>query len=87
MDKETKQSILQEYGIHESDVGSSSVQIALLTHRISEITSHLRGNQHDHSSRGGLRRLVNRRRKLLNYLYRHDHDNYLQVVQKLGLRH
>lgn len=86
MDKETKQSIIKEHAIHESDVGSSQVQIAVLTHRIKELTSHLREHPHDHATRHGLRHLVNRRRKLLDYLNGHDHEGYQQLVKKLGLR-
>lgn len=86
MDKETKQSIISEYAVHDSDVGSSQVQIAVITHRINEITKHLREHPHDHATRHGLRRLVNQRRKLLDYLDRNDHDGYRQLVQRLGLR-
>lgn len=86
MEKETKQTIIKEFAQSEGDVGSSSVQIAVLTARIKEITDHLKINKKDHSSRRGLIAMVNRRRKLLNYVNSKDHAKYLDLIKRLELR-
>jgi small subunit ribosomal protein S15 len=62
------------------------VQVALLTHRISELTEHMKVHKHDHHSRRGLLKLVGRRRRLLTYLQRHDLEGYLALIKELGLR-
>ncbi|SDP45482.1 small subunit ribosomal protein S15 [Actinopolyspora xinjiangensis] len=81
-----KQQILSEYGLHESDTGSAEAQIALLTHRISGLTEHLKEHKHDHHSRRGLLLMVGRRRRMLNYLTRVDITRYRSLIQRLGLR-
>ena len=70
----------------EKDTGSSDVQVAVLTKRIEHLTEHLKTNAHDHNSRRGLIMMVNRRRKLLDYLKRTDEPRYLALVKELGLR-
>ncbi len=87
MDKATKTSIKQDFRRHESDSGSSEVQIALLTSRINELTEHLKRNMKDHGSRRGLIMMVSKRRSLLDYLRKNDTGKYQAIVQKLGLRH
>ncbi len=87
MDRATKDAIRSDFMRHERDTGSSEVQIALITRRISEITEHLQSHKKDKSSRRGLIMLVNKRRKLLDYLNREDHERYKQVLQRLNLRH
>jgi len=87
MDKATKTGIIQEYAINGSDTGSASVQIAVLTERIKELTEHMKVHPKDVHSRRGLIAMVNRRRKLLKYLNRTDHSRYLGIIQSLGLRH
>ena len=62
------------------------MQIALLTHRISELTEHMKAHKHDHHSRRGLLRLVGRRRRLLTYLQKHDLEGYRALIKELGLR-
>ena len=84
--KEDKQGIVGQHGRHESDTGSSQVQIALLTRRINELTEHLRTHRKDHYSRRGLLKLVGRRRRLLNYLQRNDLEGYRALIKELGLR-
>ena len=86
MDKDTKQTIIKEYAKSESDVGSSDVQVAVLTGRIKELTEHLKIHKKDHSTRRGLIALVNRRRKLLDYLNRTDHSRYVELIKRLELR-
>jgi small subunit ribosomal protein S15 len=72
---------------HDSDTGSSRVQIAVLTERINYLTDHFKQHAKDHHSRRGLLKMVGKRRRLLDYLKRTDVDGYRKVVQDLGLRH
>lgn len=81
-----KQEIIDKYRIHEKDTGSSNVQIALLTKRINDLTSHFKLHPKDHHSRRGLLKLVGQRRRLLNYLNRRDPNQYKTLIQGLGLR-
>ncbi len=84
--KEIKQSIIDQYKIHEGDTGSPEVQIAILTYRINTLNEHLRANHNDHHSRRGLLKMVGHRRNLLNYLTKVDIERYRAIVEKLGLR-
>jgi small subunit ribosomal protein S15 len=84
--KEAKLDLVGKHGRHESDTGSSQVQIALLTTRINELTEHLRRHPKDHYSRRGLLKLVGRRRRFLNYLQKHDLEGYRALIKELGLR-
>lgn len=84
--KEQKQAIIEEYKVHEGDTGSPEVQIAILTHRISALTEHLKTNKKDHHSRRGLNKMVGHRRNLLAYLQKNDIERYRAIVAKLGLR-
>ena len=86
MDHATKSAIKDDYRLHDRDSGSSEVQVALLTARISELTEHLRQHKKDHSSRRGLINMVSRRRRLLNYLQSEDAERYKNVIKRLGLR-
>jgi small subunit ribosomal protein S15 len=83
---EAKREIVQKYGKSETDTGSPEVQIALLTARINHLTEHLREHKGDHHSRRGLLMLVGQRRRLLNYLQRHQLDRYRTLIGELGLR-
>ena len=84
--KEAKSELIGKFAQHEGDTGSPEVQVALLTARINELTEHLRGHKKDHHSRRGLLMLVGQRRRLLEYLNRHNIDRYRGLVQELGLR-
>ncbi len=84
--KEVKSQIMAEYATHEGDTGSPEVQIAVLTHRINELTEHLKANNHDHHSRRGLLKMVGHRRNLLAYLQKKDIERYRSIVARLGLR-
>ena len=86
MDSDQKSALITEYGRKDSDTGSPEVQIALLSHRITELTDHLRTHRQDHSSRRGLIKLVGQRRRLLNYLNSQDVNRYRTLVGQLGLR-
>ncbi len=84
--KEAKQQHVQKFGKHETDTGSTEVQIAMLTERINELTEHLRTHKKDHYSRRGLLKLVGRRRRFLNYLQQKDLEGYRALIKELGLR-
>ncbi|MEA2013332.1 MAG: 30S ribosomal protein S15 [Verrucomicrobiota bacterium] len=86
MDKATKSAIIKKFGRDENDCGSSEVQIAILTERITEITEHLKKFKKDNHSRKGLIDLVGRRRKLLKYLLNNDSEKHDKVVKELKLR-
>ena len=85
-DAETKKKIIAEYAVAEGDTGSPEVQIALLSHRNSHLTEHLKTHKHDHHSRRGLLLLVGQRRRLLNYLQKTEIARYRAIVERLGLR-
>ena len=84
--QERKQEIVAQFGAGPQDTGNTRVQVALLTARINELTEHLRAHSKDHHSRRGLLMLVGQRRRLLNYLQRHDLEGYRALVRELGLR-
>ena len=81
-----KQQIITDYKTHDADTGSCEVQVALLTARIAHLTEHLRSHRKDFHSRRGLIKMTSRRRKLLDYLKRHDLDKYTEIIQRLKLR-
>ncbi len=81
-----KEEIITNFRTHEQDTGSCEVQIALLSARIAHLTGHLRDHRKDFHSRRGLLTMTSRRRKLLNYLKKHQLDKYNEVLQKLNLR-
>ena len=84
--KEKKEKLIKDYKMHERDTGSTSVQIALLTERINSLTGHFKVHKKDHHSRQGLLRLINQRRKLLEYLKKEDKEQYEKLIKKLKLR-
>jgi small subunit ribosomal protein S15 len=77
---------VEKYRTHETDSGSTRVQVALLTERILYLTEHFRAHKKDHHGRRGLMRMVGQRKRLLNYLKRTDVDDYRKIVKDLGLR-
>ena len=83
---ETKQRVISEYQRQEGDTGSSEVQIALLTERISNLSGHFDDHSKDHHSRRGLLKIVSQRRRLLDYLTRDDVERYATLIGRLGLR-
>ncbi|MEW6585649.1 MAG: 30S ribosomal protein S15 [Nitrospirota bacterium] len=86
IDRTQKQTIINDYGIHETDTGSPEVQIALLSTRINYLTEHFKTHKKDHHSRRGLLKLVSQRRKLLNYLKQSDKERYEKVIERLDIR-
>ena len=83
---QTKDKIVKEYQLADNDTGSPEVQVALLTHNINSLQDHFRDHSKDHHSRRGLIRMVNQRRKLLDYLREKDAARYSALIQRLGLR-
>ena len=81
-----KAEIIKEYQLAEGDTGSPEVQVALLTHNINALQDHFRDHHKDHHSRRGLIRMVNQRRKLLDYLKSKDAARYSNLIGRLGLR-
>ncbi|MBB1074672.1 30S ribosomal protein S15 [Rhodoferax sp. 4810] len=86
MTAEDKRQVVADHARGTNDTGSPEVQVALLTARIKQLTEHFTIHKHDHHSRRGLVRMVNSRRKLLDYLKGKDIDRYRALIQKLGLR-
>lgn len=86
LNAEQKSQVVSDYQQSASDTGSPEVQVALMTARIEHLTSHFKTHIHDHHSRQGLLRLVNRRRKLLDYLKNKDVERYRSLIGRLGLR-
>lgn len=81
-----KKTIVETYGKDANDTGSSEVQVALLTARINQLTEHFAAHKQDHHSRRGLVKMVNSRRKLLDYLKASDMERYRSLISRLGLR-
>jgi small subunit ribosomal protein S15 len=82
-----KQTVMTTHQLHDSDTGSTRVQVALLTERINSLTDHFRTHSKDHHGRRGLLKMVSTRRRLLTYLKRKDLLTYRALIAQLGLRH
>ena len=85
LDPKIKQKIIKEFATKSGDTGSPEVQVALLTEQIKNLASHLKEHTHDIHSRRGLLSMVNKRRRLLQYLVKKEEDRYKVVIEKLGL--
>ena len=85
LDANIKQKIIVQFATKEGDTGSPEVQVALLTEQIKNLTTHLKEHTHDVHSRRGLLSMVNKRRRLLQYLLKKEEDRYRGVIDKLGL--
>ena len=83
---EEKKGIIDSYKVHESDTGSTEVQVAIITERIKYLTEHFKVHAKDHHSRRGLLKLVGKRRRLLNYLKKKDVSKYRELIERLGIR-
>jgi small subunit ribosomal protein S15 len=86
MSKEKKGEIIDNFKLHEKDTGSSEVQIALLSERISYLTEHFKTHKKDHHSRRGLLKMVSLRRRLLDYIKKNDNAKYRDIIKRLGIR-
>ena len=84
--KENKRNLINEYSKNEKDTGSAGVQIAVLTERIKNLTEHFKTHNKDNHSKRGLVSLVNKRKKLLNYLSRKNKSEYSDLIKKLNIR-
>jgi small subunit ribosomal protein S15 len=83
---ERKREVLQTHRRHDKDTGSPEVQVALLTERINQLSSHFEVHAKDHHSRRGLLKMVSQRRRLLDYLRKNDASRYQSLIERLGLR-
>ena len=83
----TKRGVIEKYSRHKKDVGSSEVQVALLSERIAQLTEHFKAFPKDHHSRRGLLNMVSRRRRLLDYLKKSDTERYKKLIKMLGVKH
>lgn len=86
LNAEDKSGIIAEYRRSATDTGSAEVQVALLSARINQLSEHFSGHKKDHHSRRGLLKMVNQRRKLLDYLKDNDQGRYQELISRLGLR-
>ena len=84
--KEKKQELINGFKTHEKDTGSPEVQVAILTEKVNYLTGHLKKHKNDKHSRQGLLQMVNKRRRLLDYLKKVDYNRYQAIVEKLKLR-
>jgi small subunit ribosomal protein S15 len=84
--REVKTAVIETNRIHETDTGSADVQVAVLTERIGQLQQHLAMHKQDNHTRRGLMMMVGKRRRLLNYLARNDHERYKELIGRLGLR-
>jgi len=82
----SKQDLIKKYGAHTNDSGSTEVQVALLTSRIAQLTDHLKKHGKDSDSRRGLLMMVGKRRRLLNFIVKHEPAKYEKIIKELGLR-
>ncbi len=86
LNAETKKKVVEDYRLDDNDTGSPEVQVALLTYNINSLQEHFRAHGKDHHSRRGLIRMINQRRKLLDYLKSKDQPRYASLIARLGLR-
>ena len=84
--KENKKEIISKFAINDNDTGSSEVQIAVLSERITNLIDHFKSHKHDNHSKRGLLAMVNKRKKLLNYLFKKDDAKYKEIIKKLNIR-
>ena len=86
LEKKEKQRFINKFRVHDTDTGSSQVQIAILTEEVSRLTEHLQAHKHDQSSRRGLLKKVSERRRLLKYLQKEDSEAFNELAKKLKLK-
>ena len=84
--KETKKNLISKFAINKKDTGSAEVQIAVLSERINNLTAHFKNHNHDDHSKRGLLAMVNKRKKLMNYLSKKDRTKYQEIIKKLNIR-
>ena len=84
--KDTKQNLISKFAINKNDTGSAEVQIAILSERIKNLTEHFKNHKHDNHSKNGLIAMVNKRKRLLNYLSKTNKQKYKDIIKKLNIR-
>ncbi|PSB30687.1 30S ribosomal protein S15 [Stenomitos frigidus] len=84
--QQRKQELISDYQVHETDTGSSDVQVAMLTERINRLSQHLKTNKKDHASRKGLLGMIGLRKRLLSYIQKQDNARYRALITRLGIR-
>ena len=84
--RENKKEIISKFAINKNDTGSSEVQIAVLSERITNLIEHFKNHKHDNHSKRGLLAMVNKRKKLLSYLSKKDESKYQEIIKKLNIR-
>ncbi|MBC7972358.1 MAG: 30S ribosomal protein S15 [Verrucomicrobia bacterium] len=84
--QQRKQELISDYQVHETDTGSSDVQVAMLTERINRLSEHLKANKKDHASRKGLLGMIGLRKRLLSYIQKQDNARYRALITRLGIR-
>ena len=84
--KENKKELISKFGINEKDTGSTEVQIAVLSERITNLIDHFKNHKHDNHSKRGLLAMVNKRKKLLSYLSKKDESKYKELIKSLNIR-
>tara|TARA_Y100001968_G_scaffold131888_1_gene120381 strand:+ start:194 stop:463 length:270 start_codon:yes stop_codon:yes gene_type:complete len=86
LDTAAKQVLINSHQTHSTDTGSVEVQVAIISERITKLSSHLQGNNHDYSSRQGLLKMIGRRKRLLSYVREKSEKRYTDIISKLGIR-
>ena len=84
--RDTKQNLISKFAINEKDTGSAKIQIAILSERIKNLTEHFKKHKHDNHSKTGLIAMVNRRKRLLNYISNKDNQKYKEIIKELNIR-
>ena len=84
--QEKKQELINTHQVHETDTGSADLQVAMLSERIQQLSSHLQSNQKDYASRQGLLKMIGKRKRLLGYIRKQDVTRYRELIAKLGIR-
>lgn len=84
--QQRKQEIIGEYQTHETDTGSADVQVAMLTERITKLSTHLKNNKQDYSSQRGLLKMIGKRKRLLTYIQKQNQEHYKALITRLGIR-
>ena len=84
--RDTKQNLISKFSINEKDTGSAEVQVAILSERINNLTEHFKEHKHDNHSKTGLIAMVNRRKRLLNYISNKDNQKYKEIIKELKIR-
>ncbi|MBD2136010.1 30S ribosomal protein S15 [Anabaena sp. FACHB-1237] len=84
--QQRKQELISNFQVHETDTGSSDVQVAMLTDRINRLSQHLQANKKDHSSRRGLLKMIGQRKRLLSYIQKNSREKYQALITRLGIR-